>query len=146
LLVAMIVVHWIYFIRDTRKQTGYFYNVVESHNEAARPLTYLVPYILALIGFDLNRFQDLIVLILLMMWLFVVYSKSGVLFSRVLFFNPVFYLRGYQMYEIAAQTPGFSERQSSNALLISKNDWADLPMKISVKELDAGVLLDISRT
>lgn len=135
-----------YFLRDAERQTGSIFNIKECQNQAAKPLNYLIPYILALVGLSLGSIQDLIVLIVLLVWLFIVYSKSDVLFSEVLFFNPMFYLSGYQMYQVKAYSPGVNENQASGALLISRKKLAALPTPISVKELDTGVIMDISKT
>jgi hypothetical protein len=95
LFVALYSCIWFFIIWVVKKETTDSFKIISVENKTKDALTYLVPYIISFIGFDLNRWQDLTSLFILLVILFAVYAKSD-----LLYINPLLALFGYQVYRV----------------------------------------------
>jgi len=82
---------WFLLIRIVKRETAEPYKIAGMNDKTKDTLTYLIPYIIAFVGFDLNSWQNLTALLILMVILFAVYMNSD-----LLYFNPLLSMFGYK--------------------------------------------------
>lgn len=134
-LVALYSCVWFLMIWVVKKETVDLYHVVSVEDKTKDALTYLVPYIIAFIGFDMNRWQDLTALFILMIILFAVYVNSD-----LLYINPLLSMFGYQVYQIEVQkVAGFNDLKWEITILSS--DKMKVGNDIAVRDLSDNVFL-----
>jgi len=128
------IIFWDRLIKLTYKQTTEDYEILDYKREINYPMSYLLAYIVAIAGFDLNSFYAQLAFIALLILLFII--DSG---SEVLFLNPLLYIRGYTFYSIKARRAGVPNSTSGtghiNILLISKENRFQTNQTIGLKEL-----------
>jgi hypothetical protein len=86
---------WFLVIWIRKKETSDSFRVFSVENKSKDALTYLVPYIISFIGFEMNKWQDLTALFVLLLILFIVYVNSD-----LLYINPLLALFNYQVYGV----------------------------------------------
>ncbi len=128
---------WSKLVGIVKAPTGRTYLILQSKNGDALLLSYVFPYIIALISLNLDNIQDTIVLIFLIVLIFIIFLQS-----EILYFNPMLYLFGYRIYRITARRPGFPKETSFSSLLISKRKEPPIGEQIKVKELDTWVVVE----
>jgi hypothetical protein len=96
-------------------------------NKSKDALTYLVPYIIAFISFDMTKWQDLTALFVLLILLFAVYVNSD-----LLYINPLIALFGYQIYQVEVKkiASGCDEKTWEITVLSSERIKIDDPLKV----------------
>jgi len=99
---------WLLLFRVSRSRTSEKYKVINSENRVRDSLNYLVPYIIAFMNFDLNRWQDSTALALLLYILFVVYVNSNLLYV-----NPLLSIFKYKIYYAEVTKPYISDREEA---------------------------------
>jgi hypothetical protein len=127
---------WFLMIWVRQKETTDSYNVVGVENKSKEALTYLVPYIIAFISFDMTKWQDLTALFVLMLLLFVVYVNSD-----LLYINPLLALFSYQVYQVEVKkiAAGCDEKKWDITVLSSEKIHVGDNLK--VRDLSDNVFL-----
>lgn len=95
LIAALYSFIWFLIIWIIEKNTVELYNVVKAENKTKDSLSYLVPYIISFVGFDLTRWQDVSALSILLLILFAVYVNSD-----LLYINPILSFFNYRVYQV----------------------------------------------
>ncbi|ACL16001.1 hypothetical protein [Methanosphaerula palustris] len=95
LIVALYSFVWFLIIWIIEKNTIECYKVVKAENKTKDSLSYLVPYIISFVGFDLTRWQDISALSILLLILFAVYVNSD-----LLYINPMLSFFKYRVYQV----------------------------------------------
>ena len=93
---------WFLMIRTVKNKFAEPYKIADMYDKTKDTLTYLIPYIIAFIGFDLNNWQNLVALLILIVIVFAVYMNSD-----LLYFNPLLSIFGYKIYQIKAEKSQF---------------------------------------
>jgi len=127
---------WFFIIWVVKKETNDSFKIISVENKTKDALTYLVPYIISFIGFDLNRWQDLTSLFVLLVILFAVYAKSD-----LLYINPLLALFGYQVYRVEVKkiAAGCDDKKWDITVLTSEK--MKVGDDIKVRDLSENVFL-----
>lgn len=86
---------WFLIIWVIEKTTAESFKVIKAENITKDSLSYLVPYIISFVGFDLTRWQDIFALSILLLILFAVYVNSD-----LLYINPLLSFFNYRVYKV----------------------------------------------
>ena len=86
---------WFLTVWIVQKNTVESFKVVKAENKTKDSLSYLVPYIISFVGFDLSRWQDISALSILLLILFAVYVNSD-----LLYINPILSFFNYRVYDV----------------------------------------------
>ena len=124
---------WALIFFAVKKGTAEKYKLVKVKNKVHESLNYLVPYIIAFIGFDLTKWQDWTSLFIMLFILFAVYSNSN-----LLYINPILLFFKYKIYdaEICNQLLG-CEKSRYEIILITKKP-INLNGEVTLKDIDNG--------
>jgi hypothetical protein len=137
----VLVLFWISLINRTSDQTLEEYEVLDYKREINYPMSYLLAYIVSIIGFNLDDYLALISFMALLIFLFIVYSGSD-----ALFLNPLLYIRGYKFYDIKARRTGLPDLKEGkshlHALLISSENRFQTGERILLRDLSPGVMIE----
>ena len=92
--------------------------IKEYIDETEYAINYIIPYLIAFLGFDLNQWPDRIALLLFMWVLYSVYSNS----PRLMLVNPLLTILGYKVYsmKVSPKTSHTSKIVVSNIIVIIK--------------------------
>lgn len=138
ILLAVVLYSFVWFVMIwvRQKETTDSYNVVGVENKSKEALTYLVPYIIAFISFDMTKWQDLTALFVLMLLLFAVYVNSD-----LLYINPLLALFSYQVYQVEVKkiAAGCDEKKWDITVLSSEK--IHVGDNIKVRDLSDNVFL-----
>lgn len=126
---------WFLVIWIRKRETTDTFRVFNVENKSKDALTYLVPYIISFIGFDMNKWQDLTALFVLLVILFVVYVNTD-----LLYINPLLTLFNYQMYgiEVGKVAAGCDKKWEITVLSPDKIRTGD---DLNVRDLSDNVFL-----
>lgn len=100
-------------------------NVVDNTSET---LTYLIPYIIAFLGLQLTKWQDIFSFLILLGIVFVVYIRSNLILM-----NPILNAIGYKFYKVKIGT-------GPDILIITKKDLK-AGITIKTKRISKGLYL-----
>ncbi len=94
--------------------------IKEYLDETEHAINYIIPYLIAFLGFDLNQWSDRIALLLFMWVLYSVYSDS----PRLMLVNPLLTTLGYRVYsmKVFPKTSYASKAIESNIIVIIKSE------------------------
>jgi hypothetical protein len=136
LLVVLYSFIWFLMIWVRKRETTDSYKVVNVENRSKDALTYLIPYIISFIGFDMTKWQDLTALFVLLVILFAVYVNSD-----LLYINPLLALFNYQVYQVEVRkvAAGCDGKKWDITVLISEKINVD--DNIRVRDLSDNVFL-----
>ncbi len=127
---------WFLMIWIVKKETTDSFKVVSVENKSKDALTYLVPYIIAFIGFDMNKWQDLLALFVLMIILFAVYVNSD-----LLYINPLLALFSYQVYQVEVKKIAAGCDDNKWDITVITSDKMKIGDDIKVRDLSDNVFL-----
>lgn len=138
LIVCLYSFIWFLIIWVRKKETTDLFKVVRVENKSKDALTYLVPYIISFISFDMTKWQDLTALFILLVLLFAVYVNSD-----LLYINPLLALFSYQIYQVEVRkvASGSDVKKWDITVLSSEKIKADADVKIC--ELSDNVFLGV---
>lgn len=105
---------WFLVISTIKKETAEPYKIADIDDKTRDTLTYLIPYIIAFIGFDLSCWQNITALIILIIIVFAVYMNSD-----LLYFNPLLSLFGYSIYKIKIERRSYIGEKYLQIMAIS---------------------------
>lgn len=140
LLLAVFLYSFIWFlilwIRKNDTTDSFIVTSVENRSKDA--LTYLVPYIIAFVSFDMTKWQDLTALFVLLVILFVVYVNSD-----LLYINPLLAFFKYQIYsvEVRKTAAGCDEKRWEITVLCREK--VRVGDTLRVKDLSDNVFLGV---
>lgn len=128
---------WGFIFRDSREEgEGDQYKILKIENKTHESLSYIAPYLIAFLSFNLNKWQDVTVLVLFLMIIFVVFINSDLLYV-----NPLLSCFNHQIYRVEVCNPFMPcEATKREILLITRENKLKKGDKISLKEIDDGVL------
>ena len=129
---------WLLLFRVSKSRTSEKYKIINSENRVRDSLNYLVPYIIAFMNFDLNRWQDSTALALLLYILFVVYVNSNLLYV-----NPLLSIFKYKIYYAEVTKPYISDREE--IVIITTREHIRKDTMIDVKEINKDVFLEVMK-
>jgi len=92
-LIGLIV--WIPLIHQTKKNTRFTCTIISKEEQTKEALSYLIPYIISFIEFNLMDLRDLISFVILFIIIYAVFSNSN-----LVYINPILTLSRYRMYFI----------------------------------------------
>ncbi|MBU4547452.1 MAG: hypothetical protein KKH76_01385, partial [Euryarchaeota archaeon] len=100
-------------------------------------LNYLAPYLVAFLNFNLTKWQDVTVLLIFLLIIFVVYMTSDLIYT-----NPLLAFFQCRIYRVkVCKSRGDCEKSQKIILLLSRNDKFELDKEIRLKSIDRGVFL-----
>ncbi len=133
---------WILIFSITRKQTyksGQRIIKIESKMDAS--LTYLTPYLIAFLSFDMTKWQDSLSILVLLVVLFVICLNSD-----LLYINPMLLVFKFKFYKVTLYDPSVGSQISEyEVILITKKDNIKIGDKISIQEVDDNTFLEVIR-
>lgn len=138
LLVGVCSLVWWILLKHPKNTTPESFRVLEVKDKMKESLTYLFPYIIGFLPLDLYLIQDWIALAVMLFFVFLVYSRSDLIYV-----NPILLLFSYTIYEMKVYKPSLGEKQSTQIImLISKKKITDYRMDVSLYKVDENVFLE----
>lgn len=130
---------WIILLNILKKDTSESFTVIKSKNKTKESLEYLIPYIISFIGFDFSKWQDWSSLFILLTILLVVYLNSDLIYT-----NPMLSFFKFKLFQIEICKPVIDcEKTKSNILLLTKKNTLKTGEKITVKDIDGTLFLEV---
>lgn len=139
LIVVLFSFIWFLLIWVRKKETTDSFNVVGIENKSKDALTYLVPYIIAFISFDMTKWQDLTALFVLMLLLFAVYVNSD-----LLYINPLLALFSYQVYQVEVRKVAAGCDEKKWEITILSSEKIHVGDNLKVRNLSDNVFLGMN--
>ena len=136
LIIGISMLVWGLILCDSKKSSGEYYKILKVENKTHESLNYLAPYIVPFLNFDLTKYQDVIVLFIFLLIIFVVYMSSDLIYT-----NPVLAFVKCKIYRVKVCKSNNCENSQRTILLLSKNSKFELNKKIRLKSIDKGVFL-----
>lgn len=128
---------WGLILWDTKKSPGEYYKILNVENKTHESLNYLAPYLVAFLNFNLTKWQDVTVLLIFLLIIFVVYMTSDLIYT-----NPLLAFFQCRIYRVkVCKSRGDCEKSQKIILLLSRNDKFELDKEIRLKSIDRGVFL-----
>lgn len=127
---------WGLILMDSRKSPGEYYKILNVENKTHESLNYLAPYLVAFLNFDLTKWQDITVLLIFLLIIFVVYMSSDLIYT-----NPILSFVKCKIYRVKVCKSNDCESSQKTILLLSKISKFELNEKIRLKSIDKGVFL-----
>lgn len=131
---------WFIIIRLVNKSTTESYTVVKVESKTKDALSYLIPYIISFIAFDIDKMQDIISLIILLLILFVVSINS-----EIIYVNPILYFIKYDIYDIEACKPYIDCEKSIIKIVLIAKSKIKKGSTIDVRNVDGNVMLEATK-
>lgn len=128
---------WFLVIRNIKKETAEPYKIADMYDKTKDTLTYLIPYVIAFLGFDLTSWQDFTALLILLIIVFAVYMNSD-----LLYFNPLLSMFGYRIYQIKVEKRSYIGEKYLQIMVIS-SDKMKIGDQIRVWDLSDNVFLGV---
>ncbi|HEC57419.1 MAG TPA: hypothetical protein ENI32_06020 [Candidatus Syntrophoarchaeum butanivorans] len=113
LLTVLSAITWYGLLWQSKRYTASQREVVYFEDKLKESLTYLIPYIVSFLNFNLDRWQDWASLVLLMLVIFLVYANS-----ELIFVNPILSGFRYKIYYTELRDPIIQSR--TTCILITK--------------------------
>jgi hypothetical protein len=127
---------WFLMIWIVNKETTDSFNVISMENKTKDALTYLVPYIISFIGFDINKWQDLTALLILLVILFAVYVNSD-----LLYINPLLALFSYRIYQVEVKKVAAGCEDKKWDITVLSSEKIKVGDNLKVRDLSDNVFL-----
>lgn len=122
---------WIPIFKKTKGWTISEFTVKKSFNRTSDALNYIIAYIIAFLGFQPDKWQDLISLILLLMVIFFIYIHSNLIFV-----NPLLNIFGYKIHDVEVMEGG-------NIVLLTKKNQLKVDENIEVQNMSDNIYLEV---
>lgn len=135
-IIAFSLFVWGLILRDSRKNPGEYYKILNVENKTHESLNYLAPYLIAFLNFNLAKWQDVTVLLIFLLIIFVVYLSSDLIYT-----NPVLAFVKCKIYRVKVCKSNDCETSQKTILLLSRNGKFKLDEEIRLKSIDKGVFL-----
>ena len=129
---------WFLIIWIRKKETTDLFNVVRVENKSKDALTYLVPYIISFISFDMTKWQDLTALFILLVLLFAVYVNSD-----LLYINPLLALFSYQIYQVEVRKVASGSDVKNWDITVLSSEKIKADDDVNICELSDNVFLGV---
>jgi len=129
---------WAAIIWLTKKTTLDSYKVLKADNKAKDALSYLIPYIISFISFDLTKWQDISSIFILLAILFVVSMHS-----ELIYINPVLYFLKYRVYDVEVCKPYLGCENSINKIILITKREIKKDTNISVRDLEGNIMIEV---
>lgn len=130
------IIVWGLIILDTRNNPGEDYKILNIENRTHESLNYLAPYLIAFLNFDFTKWQDITVLIIFFIIIFVVYMTSDLIYT-----NPLVTFFGYKIYRIKICKSREGCEQTKEIVLMISKVKIEKNTEIKLKSIDEGVYL-----
>lgn len=123
---------WFLLFKLTKKWTSKTFTVKNSVNRTSDALNYIIAYIIAFLGFQFEKWQDWIALIILLFIIFFIYINSN-----LIFINPILNIFGYKIQDVETSL-------GEHIILITKKNKLEPDTEIQVKDFSENVFLEVS--
>ena len=130
---------WAAIIWITKNTTIESYKVLKVDNKAKDALSYLIPYIISFVSFDLAKWQDIVSLFILLVIIFAISMHS-----ELIYINPMLYLFEYRVYDVEVCKPYLGCETNINRIVLIANREIKKNTKINVKDLEGNIMLDVT--
>ncbi|MEM3858330.1 MAG: hypothetical protein QW478_02855 [Candidatus Micrarchaeaceae archaeon] len=121
---------WIPVFRIAKGWTKKTLTVKKSINRTSDALNYIIAYIIAFLGFQFDKWQDWVALIILLTTIFFIYIHSNLIFV-----NPLLNIWGYKIYDVEVMERG-------HLVVITKKSILKEDEKIQLKSLSDNIYLE----
>jgi len=111
-----------------KKRSNRYFTAETVTDKTSETLTYLVPYIIAFLGIELTKWQDILSFLILLGIVFIVYIRSNLILM-----NPILNAFGYRFYNVGIST-------GEEILVIARKDLK-AGMQITTKRISKGLYL-----
>jgi len=131
-ILVIINIIWIPTFQIAKGWTKSRFTVKKSVNRTSDALNYIIPYIIAFLDFQINKWQDWATLIILLLVIFFVYIHSNLIFV-----NPLLNICGYKIHDVEVIESGYF-------VIITKKNILKAGEKIHVKNLSDNIYLEVN--
>lgn len=122
---------WGIILFVVKKSTSDTFMVIEVENHSQDSLSYLVPYIIAFMNFDFDKWNDYVSLFIVLIIIFYIYVNSN-----LLYINPLLHIFNYRFYRIEAYDCGDAKKEHKLEINLISKHIVRLNEKIDAKEID----------
>lgn len=123
---------WAILFLVLKKDTTDTFKITKIENRSHDSLTYLVPYIISFMNFDLSKWNDCASLLVLLVLIFYIYINSNLLYV-----NPILHVFGYRFYRVEACDCVDAEEKHKFEINLISNYNAIRGEKINVKKIES---------
>lgn len=138
-IILICILIWVFIFVISKKETyrgGQ--KVIKIENKMNESLTYLTPYLIAFLSFDMTKWQDCLSILILLAILFVICLNSD-----ILYINPMLLFFKYKFYKLTLHDPSVgSQTNEYEVILITKRDNIKIGEKINIQEVDDNTFLE----
>lgn len=128
---------WLVLIFYSKKGNSTDYRVVQAENRTKESMNYIIPYIIAFLTVDIDKWQDCLSIIILLLILFIIYIHS-----ELLYVNPILTLFKYRIFEIHAYEKNLGDSTNPIQLFVlTRNENIEQNEEITLKEIDGSLTL-----
>jgi hypothetical protein len=136
IIIGYSMIVWGLILYDSKKSTKEFYKVLNVENKTHESLSYLAPYIVAFLSFDFTKWQDITILFIFLLIIFVAFLNSD-----LIYINPILMFFKRKIYRVeVCKSQIECEKTKREIILISKESKIEIGSNIHANDIDKGVL------